>query len=167
MFSNSVCAHAVLDLDGVDALEFGADTSTKFIPLRSGLKIEGVNNWGEWESLRVAAAQQEYNEIQKDPSRYGTPVRCTKTPPFAFQVRGKYPNELFYTAGLAHRNRKKNADEGNELSQTDKNSEDMSGKNQNEASILSEDKSDSDKREVEKGSMDSADFKAEQNEDEH
>ena len=108
MFSDTVCAHAILDLDGVDALDFGADTSTKFIPLRSGLKIEGVNNWGAWESLRVAAAQQEYNEIQRDPSRYGTPIRCTKTHPFAFQVRGEYPNTPSYTAGMALRNRNEN-----------------------------------------------------------
>ena len=103
MFKNSLCAHSLLDIDGVDGIDFGADTSTKFIPLRSGLKIEGVNNWGNWESLRCASAQHEYNEIQKDPARYGTPVRCTQTPIFAFQVRGVYPNSTTFTSGESQR----------------------------------------------------------------
>ena len=103
MFQNSLCAHSVLDVEGVDGIDFGADTSTRFIPLRSGLKIQGVNNWGNWESLRCASAQQEYNEIQKDPVRYGTPVRCTKVPIFAFQIRGVYPNKSTYVAGSSRR----------------------------------------------------------------
>ena len=94
-----MCAQAQLDTEGVDAMDFGANTSTRFIPLRSGMKIEGINNWKEWESLRCAAKQQEFVEIQKDPLRYGTLVRCYKTPTFAFQVRGKYPNVRHFTAG--------------------------------------------------------------------
>ena len=94
-----LCAQAQLDTEGVDAMDFGANTSTRFIPLRSGMKIEGINNWKEWESLRCAAKQQEFIEIQKDPLRYGTLVRCYTTPTFAFQVRGKYPNVRHFIAG--------------------------------------------------------------------
>ena len=65
---------------------------------RGGMKIEGINNWKEG-IFRCAAKQQEFIEIQKDPLRYGTLVRCYTTPTFAFQVRGKYPNIRHFIAG--------------------------------------------------------------------